>query len=111
MANPVTFRMWVPNRHGRADLHLRSPQITTFSVVHISISEATALDTVELLPPRPGLGQTFTSVFGDAAITLQNVAVRQGAVDFRVFVDWDSPLDLVADITIFDPPAEVIIGE
>jgi hypothetical protein len=38
------------------------------------------------------------------------VAVRQGAVDFRVFVDWDSPLDLVADITIFDPPEEVIIG-
>jgi hypothetical protein len=111
MANPVTFRMWVPQRQGRADLHLRSPQINNFSVVHISVSEASKLDTATLLPVRQGVGQTFTANFGDAAITLQNVSVRDGAVDFRVFVDWDSPLDLVTDITIFDSPAEVIIGQ
>jgi len=110
MAYPVTYRMWVPSRQGRADLHFRDPEINQFSVVHISVSEATAQGTVELLPPPGRPSQTFTANFGDAAISLQNVSVRQGAVDFRVFVDWDSPLDLVTDITILDPPAQIITG-
>jgi hypothetical protein len=96
--------MWVPNRRGRADLHLSSPAIRYNSVVHISISEATALG-----PPIMG-GQNFEAHFGAASITLQNVTVRNGGVDFYVFADWGSPLNLVADITILDPPAEVIIG-
>ena len=110
MTDPITFRMWVPQRQGRADLQFRSPQINNFSVVHISVSEASKLDTTSLVPVRQGVGQTFTAHFGDAAITLQNVSVRDGAVDFRVFIDWESPLDLVTDITIFDSPVEVIIG-
>lgn len=99
-----TFRMWVPNRRGRADLHFRSPSIKANSVVHISVSEATPLG------PPVLFGQNFSSNFGAASITLQNVSVREGTVDFYVFVDWPSPLNVVADITILDPPAQVIIG-
>jgi len=101
----VSYRMWVPNRRGGVDLHFSSPEIKKISVVHISVSEATALDSVSLLG-----GQTFVPNFGAASITLQNVSVRDGTVDFYVFVDWSSPLNLLADITILDPPTQVIIG-
>lgn len=101
----VTYRMWVPNRKGRADLHFNAPEIKKISVVHITVSEATALGSVSLLG-----GQTFVPNFGAASITLQNVSVRDGGVDFYVFVDWRSPLNLVTDITIMDPPAQIIIG-
>jgi hypothetical protein len=101
-----SFRMWVPRRKGRADLHFRTPAITAKSVVHIAVSEATDLDPGVL----GGFGQNFRTVFGAASITLQNVAVRDGAVDFNVFVDWDSPLNLVTDITVLDPPTDIIIG-
>ena len=101
----VTYRMWVPNRMGRADLHFNAGEITKISVVHITVSEATALDSVQLLG-----GQTFVPHFGDASITLQNVSVRDGGVDFNVFVDFSRPLHLVTDITIMDPPAQIIIG-
>lgn len=100
----ITYRMWVPNRKGRADLHFSAPEIQLNSVVHISVSEATALGTPIFT------GQNFSTVFGSASITLQNVSVRQGAVDFYVHVDWPDPLHLVTDITILDPPAQVIIG-
>lgn len=101
----VTYRMWVPNRKGRADLHFSSPAISMNSVVHVAISEATALG-----PPLISGDQNFSSHFGAASITVQNISVRQGAVDFYVYVDWPSPLNLVADITVLDPPAEIIIG-
>lgn len=100
----ITFRMWVPNRKGRADLHFTSPTIKANSVIHISVSEATGLG-----PPLL-FGQNFSPNFGAASITVQNISVREGAVDFYVFVDWPDPLNIVADITILDPPAEIIIG-
>jgi hypothetical protein len=102
----TTFRMWVPNRKGRADLHFSSPAIKANSVVHISVSEATPLTPGVL----GGFGQNFSTNFGAASITLQNVSVREGAVDFFVFVDWPHPLNLVTDITVLDPPAAIIIG-
>jgi hypothetical protein len=104
----VTFRMWVPNRRGRADLHFTSPDIHAGSVIHISASEATALDTAEIFFQHGT--QTFVPVFGAASITVQNISPRDGAVDFNVFIDWPDPLNIVTDITILDPPAEIIIG-
>lgn len=98
--------MWVPNRHGRADLHLGSPDIKSSSVVHISMSEAGGITGGGTFPG----GQPFGSFLGSAAITLQNVVVRDGGVDFRVFIDWGSPLNVVADITIIDGPPSVVIG-
>ena len=102
----TTFRMWVPSRKGRADLHFSSPTIKASSVVHISVSEATPLAPGVL----GGFGQNFSSNFGLASITLQNVSVREGAVDFYVFVDWRDPINLVTDITVLDPPTQIIIG-
>jgi len=110
MANPQTFRMWVPQRRGRADLHFRAPFINHFTVVHIAVSEATGLDQIEVIPLPNGANQTFKAHQGDASISLQNVTVEPGVVHFRVFVDWDSPLNLVTDLTFFDPPVEVVIG-
>jgi hypothetical protein len=104
----VTYRMWVPNRKGRVDLHFTSTNIKPGSVVHISVSEATALNTTSILVGHQT--QTFRPNFGTASITVQNIAVREGAVDFYVFVDHSRPLNIVADITILDPPAQVIIG-
>jgi hypothetical protein len=110
MANPVTFRMWVPNRQGRADLHFRDPDIHPSSVVHIAVSEATARGESQNIFGSGPSNQDWGANFGDAAITLQNVSVGEGVVDFRVFVDWDGPLNLVTDITIFDPAAQIVIG-
>jgi hypothetical protein len=101
----ITFRMWVPNRKGRADLHFTAPDIRANSVIHISASEATGLFDPPLL-----FGQNFSTIFGAASITVQNISVREGAVDFYVVVDWPDPLNIVTDITIFDPPAQIIIG-
>lgn len=100
----VTFRMWVPKRKGRSLLHFRSPQIQPNSVVHISATEATDLG------PQTFTGQTFGAFIGDASITVQNVSPGQGVVDFVVFVDFAIPLNVVTDITILDPPAQIIIG-
>lgn len=99
-----TFRMWVPSRKGRADLHFRSPTIKHTSVVHIAVSEAHNF--AESFEPT----RRILSLFGAASITLQNVSVRDGAVDFYVYVDWHSPLHLMCDITVLDPPVEFIRG-
>jgi hypothetical protein len=100
----VSFRMWVPRRKGRADLHFSSAAIQANSVVHISVAEAVPF-------PEGLLGQVVPLAhFGAASITLQNVRVRQGAVDFNVLVDWPDPLNIVTDITILDPPTQLIRG-
>lgn len=74
------------------------------SVVHISATEATALG------PPVLFGQNFDGLIGSAGFTVQNVSPGNGVVDFVVFVDWPRPLNIVTDITIFDPPAKIIIG-
>jgi hypothetical protein len=79
-------------------------------VVHISVSEATPLDAASLIVGSGNLVQRFRAIFGAASITVQNVSVRQGAVDFNIFVDWPEPLNVYADITILDPPAAIVIG-
>jgi hypothetical protein len=101
-----TVRMWLPKKHGRADLHLVNPNISPNSVVHISMSEATDLTGEGTFPG----GQNFSVFLGSAAITVQNVVVGSGRVDFRAFIDWPSPLNVVADITILDGPPNVLIG-
>jgi hypothetical protein len=99
----TTFRMYLRGRKGRCVENFRTPQITANSVVHISVSEATELSQ-----------GTFTPVFGrfvgDANITVHNVSPSDGRVDFVVTVDFFAPLNIVTDITIFDPPAEVVVG-
>lgn len=100
-----TVRLWMPNRRGRTVNRLSNPNIKFNSVVHISVSEATALS------PIPSFtAQNFSAFLGAASITLQNVVVNDGQVEFVVFVDWPDPLNIVADITIMDGPPNLLIG-
>lgn len=101
----VTYRMLVPGRRGRADLHFTSPDIKANSVIHIAVSEATRGG-----PPLLTGGHAFEDNFGAASISVQNISIRAGTVDFYVFVNWGEPLDIVANISIFDPPLKIIFG-
>lgn len=100
----TTFRMYLRGRRGRCVENFRAPQITSQSVVHISVSEAT-----ELTP------EVFTPIFGRfvgaANISVHNISPSDGRVDFVVMVDWGEPLNIVTDITIMDPPVEVVVGQ
>ena len=104
----TTYRMWVPNRRGRADLHFSAPEIGPASVIHIAASEATPLDSASILLPQ-GV-QSFRPNFGLASLTVQNISAREGTVDFNVFVDWETPLNIMVDITILGFPDQIIIG-
>lgn len=100
----ITYRMYLWGRNGRCLENFRAPQITRNSVVHISVSEATAIP-----------AQSFTPIFdrfvGNANVTVHNVSPSDGRVDFVVTVDWPNPLNIVTDISIFDPPAETVVGQ
>jgi hypothetical protein len=101
----VSYRMWLPNRKGRSLLHFRAGEITPKSVVHISATEATALG-----PPLIDGSQNWSAFIGAASVTVQNVSPGDGVVDFIVNVDWNSPLNITMDITILDPPRQLIVG-
>ncbi|WEK50234.1 MAG: hypothetical protein P0Y66_21750 [Candidatus Kaistia colombiensis] len=103
-----TARMWVPNRRGRCALHYSNPNINVGNVTHISASEATPQNPNSQLLGLPG--QHWQTNFGAASITVQNISVRQGAVDFYVFVDWATPLNLVVDMTFIDKPDLILSG-
>ncbi|MCP3098804.1 hypothetical protein LZ198_07940 [Myxococcus sp. K15C18031901] len=40
---------------------------------------------------------------GLATFAVQNVAVMDGRVEFRVFIGWDAPLRISTDILVIDP--------
>lgn len=100
----ITIRMYLRGRRGRCLENYRARTITSRSVVHISVSEATDLE------PR-----TFTPVFsrfvGAANISVHNVSPSDGRVDFVVMVNWNRPLNIVTDITIMDDPVEFVLGQ
>ncbi|MET8625515.1 hypothetical protein ABZW30_17505 [Kitasatospora sp. NPDC004669] len=100
----VSYRMWVPQRQGRSVLHFNDSEITPQSVVQVAATEATDLG------PPVFVGQNWGVLIGAASITVENVCVRDGGVDFVVNVDWSSPLNVSTDITILDPPAQYIVG-
>ena len=99
----TSYRMYLWGRCGRCVENFRTPLITHGSVVHISASEATAI------PPQSFTPQ-FDRFVGAANVSVLNVAPSEGRVDFVVQVDWPTPLSIAMDITIMDPPAEVIVG-
>lgn len=76
--------------------------ITSDSVVHISVSEAKRVYDYYF-------GIPFIHRFmGDARIEVRNVSPRAGAVDFFIYIDWEEELDITVDITLFEPPIEII---
>jgi hypothetical protein len=97
--------MYLRNKRGRNQLRLSNPNITRNSVVHISVSEATALQ-------DPAFTPIYSRFVGAANFTVHNIAPRDGHVDFIVTIDHPAPLNIVTDISIFDPvPMEnTVIG-
>jgi len=92
----TSYRMFLWHRIGRCHENFRAPEISPGSIVHISVSEATANE---------------VRFVGSANITLHNVSPGNGRVDFVVTVDWQNKLHLMVDIMIFDPPpGPVIVG-
>jgi hypothetical protein len=88
--------MYLRNKRGRNLLHLSNPSINRNSVVHISATEATELTPGVLTP-------IYSRFVGAADIWVKNVAPHDGGVHFILQVDWGSPLDVVMDISVFDP--------
>lgn len=77
------------------------------SVIHIAASEGVADQS--LFGPLDAIKRTR----GDAPIYVKNVRphANSGGVEFFLQVDWDSPLDVVTDITVEDAAEQgVIVG-
>lgn len=75
--------------------------ISRYSVVHISVSEGMIDE---------GVISIRDAVFhrrGAARISVLNInphGANGGGVEFFLDVNWGSPLDVVLDITVLDPP-------
>ena len=100
-----TVRMYLRNKQGRNKFTLRNPNISRNSVVHIAVSEATSLAEGTFTP-------VFSRFVGDANFTVHNISPSDGLVEFVVTIDFPSPLNVVTDISIFDPvpPENTVIG-
>lgn len=70
------------------------------SVVHISVGEG--------IFPRFPAGIYDIDIIdrhrGEAVICVRNIVPHQDGVEFRLEVNWPTPLDVITDITVFDPP-------
>lgn len=72
------------------------------SVVHIAACEG------QLNPPdiSGSILNRISRTRGDASIYVKNVHPHNDGVEFFLQVDWDSPLNVVIDITVVDPPED-----
>lgn len=83
------------------------------SVIHISACEA-------FFPDNSLFGADGVSRFrGAAPIFVKNIRPHgpnpgdniTGGVEFFVEIDWDAPLNIATDITVFDPPEQkTVVG-
>jgi hypothetical protein len=76
--------------------------ITRQSVVFVSAAEA-----YELGPPLSPQDPHIVFNLGGSDISVTNVSPRDGGVDFILYSQWNLPLNIVVDISVFDPPEEV----
>lgn len=77
------------------------------SVVHVSACEATDVPGQTFGFPQEIAGNT--RMRGAAVIGVRNVRPHHdngggGGVEFYLEINWDSPLNVVTDITVMDPP-------
>ncbi len=93
---------WKPQK-GRVTLNYNWDAINAGSVVHVTASE--------YVPENPNEHFAHTDYrrfVGAATITVSNVSPHgppgdpNNGVTFVVRVDWDQPLPIVTDITVFD---------
>jgi hypothetical protein len=104
VAMPSTVRKYWGQFQGRVTLNLNWPAINHDSVVIVTASEY-AVST----PPSDE-----HRFIGASSITVENIAPHgppydpNHGVTFVVNVDWNTPLNIVTDITVLDnPPIEV----
>ena len=99
---PQHARIFWSKHRGRQNYNLAWDVIRHDSVVLISASEGKQ-------PITPQAPERFV---GSATYTVCNIAAQDGNVSFVVSIDWDEPLDLWTDITVFDrgePPVFVSV--
>ena len=129
MAAQFTVRMVLMGRQGRTRERLTNPEIHAGSVVHIAASEVNigsvfvpagglTIDVAgnptggEEPPPGRSIQTLGTRFVGSADVFVKNVSPQEGFVEFVLSVDWSSPLNVVTDITISEPPpaSSIIFG-
>ncbi|MES1224950.1 MAG: hypothetical protein ABUT20_56200 [Bacteroidota bacterium] len=98
---PQSIRVLWSGLRWNQPLNFNWSAITADSVVHISVSEAKRDFGMHFGNPR------INRFLGDARIEVRNVSPHEGGVTFFVFVDWNDPLDITTDITVFDPPVVI----
>ena len=82
-------------------LNFNWPPINAQSVVTISVSEGDA--------HFGGFGTPLDGISrrrGAAVMGARNITPHEGGVEFYVEIGWDSPLNIVTDITVLDPPEQ-----
>jgi hypothetical protein len=95
-----TIRILYRGQHGRIRKNFNwgiTPPITKKSVVVMSAAEA--VTTQGLFGPEE---QTNFNL-GDADVFVTNVSPHAGGVEFILHVNWNSPLDVLVDLTVLDP--------
>jgi hypothetical protein len=88
----TVFRWFVGNYNGRLNCTFSQSAINHQSVVLISVSEGKE-------PSSTAAPERFQ---GDAHIWVENISPREGAVEFRIMVNWFEPLEIWVDIFIAD---------
>jgi hypothetical protein len=83
----LRFDGW-PSLNGTVNFGFNWPAIHAGSHVYISASEI------------DNAGNRFN---GAASYTVQNVVVKEGRVEFRIVIDWNSPIRVSTDILTIDP--------
>jgi hypothetical protein len=86
------------NLHGRCSMNFNWPPITHASAVEISAAEATDINPQAFVPDQ---GWSYT--LGLANVSVSNISPHDGGIEFILNVDWDSALNIVVDIMVFDP--------
>lgn len=94
-----TIRVYWTQIKGRVPLSFSLPGvIKANSVIHIAASEAGSW------AQQPDGTATVQRLAGAADVSVMAIAPKPDRVDFVLKVDWKSPLDIVTDITVMDPP-------
>lgn len=101
-----TVRVYWSQVKGRTNLNYSWPGvINSRSVVHIAASEAGGWS------PQPDGTANVVRIAGAADVFVMAIAPKQDLVQFVLKVDWKTPLDVVTDITVMDPPVAYVVQQ
>jgi hypothetical protein len=104
---PRTIRLYYSKAcglKGRNRVSFDWAPITRRSVVFISAAEG-----YDLGPPLSSEDPHIVFNLGASDIYVTNVSPRDGGVDFILYSQWNLPLNIIVNISVFDPPEEVRI--